>query len=110
MRRRVRSPCMDTTQANPEQAAIVAALRELTAGPERHTPWMSAAELAQSVGATGPHDPNFEAAIQGLYAAGTIRLMTGGGASGSSFYKAMLIPPAQVSADSDSDDDPAEDA
>jgi hypothetical protein len=79
------------------QAAIVTALRAYTAQSDRHTPWMPAAELAHGVGAAGVHDPVFEAAVQALYAAGTIRLMAGGTASGGSFYKAMLVPPELVS-------------
>ena len=53
---------------------------------------MPAGELARVVGATDEHDPEFEVDVQALYAAGTIRLMSGGNASGGSFFKAMLVP------------------
>jgi DNA-binding response OmpR family regulator len=76
------------------QAAVVEALRAFAAHAGRHTPWMPAAELARRVGAAGVHDPQFEADVQALYAAGTIRLISGGDAGGRSFYEAMLVPPA----------------
>ena len=75
-------------------AAIVEALRAFAAQSARHTPWMTAADLAQRVGAAGVHDPQFEADVQALYAAGTVRLMSGGSAGGGSFFEVMLVPPA----------------
>ena len=79
--------------------AIVAALAAFAARPGRSSPWMGAADLAQEVGAATEHDAGFEAAVQALYARGDIRLMAGGIASGSSFYKAMLIPPGEYTPD-----------
>jgi DNA-binding response OmpR family regulator len=76
------------------QAAVVEALGAFAAQAGRHSPWMPAADLARSVGAPGAHDPQFEADVQALYAAGVIRLMAGGAASGGSFFEAMLVPPA----------------
>jgi hypothetical protein len=76
------------------QRAIVAALAAFAVRPGGSSPWMGAADLAREVGADGEHDPAFEADVQALYARGDIRLMAGGVASGSTFYKAMLIPPA----------------
>lgn len=77
--------------------AIVAALVEFNAQCRGLVPWMSAADLAQRVGATGSHDAQFEANVQLLFDAGTIRLMAGGTAAGNNFYKAMLIPPREGS-------------
>jgi hypothetical protein len=79
-----------TTQG---QAAIVAALAAHTAESDGHAPWLAAADLARRTGTTGAHDPQFEADVQALFDAGTIRLMSGGDAGGGRFYKAMLVPP-----------------
>src|SRR5438132_9296194 len=78
-------------------AAVADALRAFAAQSARHTPWMTAAVLAASVGAAGVHDPQFEADVEALYAAGTIRLMSGDKAGGVSFYDAMLVPPVHAS-------------
>lgn len=74
---------------------IVEALQEFNAQSRGLAPWMAATSLALRVGATSVHDPHFEADIQTLFDAGTIRLMSGGNAGGSSFYSAMLVPPAE---------------
>ena len=42
------------------------------------------------------HDPQFEADVEALYAAGTIRLMSGDKAGGGSFYEAMLVPSVEA--------------
>ena len=78
----------------PGAAAIIAALGANATQGARHTPWMRAADLARAVGAAGVHDPQFEADVQSLYDADVIRLMSGGAASGGSFYEAMLAPAA----------------
>ena len=75
------------------QAAIVEALRAFGAQGDRHTPWLRAGDLARAVGLADERDPRFQADVQALYAAGAIRLMAGGNASGRSFYEAMLVPP-----------------
>ena len=75
------------------QDAIVEALRAFGAQGSRHTPWMPAGELARAVGLADAQDPHFQADVQALYEAGVIRLMSGGNASGGSFYEAMLVPP-----------------
>ena len=72
---------------------IVEALQEFNTQSGGLAPWMAATSLALRVGATSVHDPRFEADIQTLFDAGTIRLMSGGNAGGSSFYSAMLVPP-----------------
>jgi hypothetical protein len=77
------------------QAAIVEALRAFGAQGERHTPWMKARDLARSVGAADETDPQFQANVQALYEAGSIRLMSGSKASGGSFFEAMLVPAAE---------------
>jgi hypothetical protein len=59
------------------QAAIVEALGAFGAQGERHTPWMKARDLARSVGAADETDPQFQANVQALYEAGSIRLMSG---------------------------------
>jgi hypothetical protein len=55
---------------------------------------MSADNLAASVGAPDINDADFQGAVQSLFDAGAIRLMSGGNASGKSFYKAMIVPAA----------------
>jgi hypothetical protein len=75
------------------RAAVIAALAAFKTESEGHRPWMPAADLARIVGADTPHDPDFEADVQALFDAGTIRLMSGGNAGGGSFFKAMLVPP-----------------
>ncbi|MBI3970382.1 MAG: hypothetical protein HY332_03755 [Chloroflexi bacterium] len=75
------------------QAAIVEALRAFGAQSKRHTPWMKAGDLARAVGVADAQDPQFQADVEALYDAGTIRLMSGGSAGGGSFYEAMLVPP-----------------
>ena len=81
------------TNATPARGDIVEALREFNGASAGLQPWMDAAALARRVGATSAHDPQFEADVHALYEAGTIRLMSGGNARGSSFYSAMLVPP-----------------
>ena len=81
------------TNANHARGDIVEALREFNGASAGLQPWMDAAALARRVGATSAHDPQFEADVHALYEAGTIRLMSGGNARGSSFYSAMLVPP-----------------
>ena len=76
------------------QAAVLAALAFHAGRSNGLFPWMPAADLAAFVGAAGEHDPAFEAVIDSLFEAGSIRLMAGGSASGKNFYKAMLVPPA----------------
>ena len=86
---------MDThSSTSSGQGAVIAALAAFTAKSDGHKPWMQAADLAQSAGAASAQDPQFEADVQALFDAGTIRLMSGGNASGHNFYKAMLVPPA----------------
>ena len=75
------------------RSAVVAALAAFNAASDGRGPWIPAADLARIVGAETPHDPHFEADVQALFDAGTIRLMSGSGASGASFFEAMLIPP-----------------
>jgi hypothetical protein len=77
------------------QVAIISALETFLAeSAERktRTPWIGAADLASRAGATGTDDPQLQADVQALFDAGTIRLMSGGNASGATFYKAMLVP------------------
>ena len=74
------------------QRDIVEALEVFNTASGGLSPWMAAAALARRVGATSPHDPQFEAAVQALCESGAIRLMSGGNARGSSFYSAMLVP------------------
>ena len=76
------------------QAAVLAALTLHSNLSGGIAPWMSAADLAASVGAPDTHDAAFEGAVQALFDAGAIRLMSGGNAGGKSFYKAMLVPAA----------------
>src|SRR5689334_3640534 len=76
---RVTDTHASTTQG---QAAIVAALAAHTAESDGHAPWLAAADLARRTGTTGAHDPQFEADVQALFDAGTIRLMSGGDAGG----------------------------
>ena len=71
--------------------AVVAALEAFTAESVGHRPWMAAGDLARRTG-TSAGDAQFAADVQALFEAGTIRLMSGGNASGGSFYKAMLVP------------------
>ena len=78
--------------ADRGRAHIVEALEEFNELSKGLSPWMAAAALARRVGATSPHDPEFEADVQALHDAGTIRLMSGGNAGGGSFYCAMLVP------------------
>lgn len=82
----------EATAGGGGRAAIVDALRRHAAQSVRHTPWMTAADLAQGVGAAGVHDLEFAADVQALYEAGIVRLMSGGNAGGSTFYEAMLVP------------------
>jgi len=79
------------------QAAVLAALAIYAARSHPRSPWMPTNDLAAFVGAPGAHDPEFEAVVRSLYAAGAIRLMAAGGARGAdgkTIYKAMLVPPA----------------
>ena len=80
-------------EADRGRGQIVEALQEFNAVSLGLSPWMAAGALARRVGASSPHDPQFEADVQALFEAGTIRLMSGGNARGSSFYSAMLVPP-----------------
>jgi hypothetical protein len=73
-------------------ALIVATLHAFATQSGRHTPWMTATNLAHAVGAAGIHDPKFEGDVQALYLEGTVRLMSGGAAGGGNFYEAMLVP------------------
>jgi hypothetical protein len=75
------------------RGAVIAALAAFRTESAGHRPWMPAADLARTVGADTPHDPQFEADVQALFEAGTIRLMSGGNAGGGSFFEAMLVPP-----------------
>ena len=70
--------------------AIVTALRAYGSGSSRL--WMSAADLARSVGAGGPRDPQLLADVLELEATGVVRLMADSRAAGSGFYEAMLVP------------------
>lgn len=81
-----------TASTSQGRDAVVAALAAFTAGSDGHKPWMPAADLARTVGAGSARDPQFEAEVQALFEAGTIRLMSGGDAGGGNFYKAMLVP------------------
>ena len=83
----------EMNKADRGREQIVEALEEFNEGSNGLSPWMGAAALAHRVGATSSHDPQFEADVQALYEAGTVRLMSGGNARGSSFYSAMLVPP-----------------
>jgi hypothetical protein len=74
--------------------AIVAALVAFTAQSDGHRPWMPAAVLAEVVGADSADDPQLQADVQALSAAGTVLLMAFGGAGSTSFMEAMLVPPA----------------
>lgn len=76
------------------QAAVLAALSVHSNMSGGVSPWMSADNLAASVGAPDTHDVDFEGAVQALFDAGAIRLMSGGNASGKSFYRAMIVPAA----------------
>jgi len=73
--------------------AVVAALAAFAAQSDGHRSWMPAAVLAQVVGADAADDPQLQADVQALYAAGTVRLMAFGGAGSTSFMEAMLVPP-----------------
>jgi hypothetical protein len=75
------------------QAAVLAALTLHANLSQGLSPWMSAASLAASVGAPDVQDATFQGAVQALFDAGAIRLMSGGNAGGASFYKAMVVPP-----------------
>lgn len=66
-------------------------LRE-SAERKTRTPWMGAADLASQASATGTDDPYFQADVQALFDAGTIRLMSDSNASGATFDEAMLVP------------------
>ena len=55
--------------------------------------WMAAAELARSVGASGPADPQFLADARELAAGGVVRLMGDSRSTDPHFYEAMLVPP-----------------
>ena len=85
-------PARAPAVVSPAPPPIIAALGANATQGARHTPWMRAADLARAVGAAGVHDPQFEADVQSLYTADVIRLMSGGAASGGSFYEAMLAP------------------
>lgn len=74
------------------QAAVLAALAHYGARSGRCSPWMPAADLATFVGAPGADDPQFEAVVRSLYAAGAIRVKAGESADGRTGYKAMLVP------------------
>ena len=81
------------------QAAVLAALARFGGQSRRGSPWVLAADLATFVGAPGADDPQFEAVVRSLYAAGAIRLLVGEAGSsetGSSEtgYKAMLVRPS----------------
>ena len=84
------------TNTRHARGDIVEALREFSGASAGLNPWMGAAALALRVGATSAHDPQFEADVDALFEAGTIRLMSGGNPRGSSFYSAMLVPPDDV--------------
>ncbi len=75
------------------RAAVVAALAAFSARSDGHRPWMPAAALAQVVGADAADDPQLQADVQALHNAGTVRLMSFGGAGSASFLEAMLTPP-----------------
>ena len=75
------------------QAAVLAALAMHDAQSAWRSRWMAAADLASFVGAAGPEDPQFEAVVRSLYAAGAIRLMVGETPSDPADYKAMLVRP-----------------
>jgi hypothetical protein len=72
--------------------AVVTALAAFLAESEGRKPWALAADLAGRAGAKGAEDPQFQADVQALFDAGTIRLMSGGIAGGASFFRAMLVP------------------
>lgn len=74
------------------QAAVLAALSVYSARPGRSV-WMPGEDLASFVGAAGPDDPQLEAVVRSLYAAGAIRLMIDDTGSGPTGYKAMLVKP-----------------
>ena len=76
------------------QAAVLAALAVHSNMSGGISPWMSASNLAASVGAPNLEDVDFQGAVQSLFDAGAIRLMSGGNASGKSFYRAMIVPAA----------------
>ena len=75
------------------QAAVLAALAVYGARPGQRSVWMAGEELASFVGAPGPDDPQLEAVVRSLYAAGAIRLMIDETVSGQTGYKAMLVRP-----------------
>ena len=75
------------------QAAVLAALAIYGAKAGKGSPWMPAADLASFVGAPGADDPQFEAVVRSLYAAGAIRLIAGETADGETGFKAMLVRP-----------------
>ena len=75
------------------QAAVLAALALHDARRGGSPSWIAAANLASFVGAPGADDPQFEAVIRSLYAAGAIRLMADDSLGGPSGYKAMLVRP-----------------
>ena len=75
-------------------AAVLAALQVDAARSGGLAPWMPAADLAAWVGASGIDDAEFQAAVQGLFETGAIRLMGASGANGGNFYKAMCVPAA----------------
>lgn len=75
------------------QAAVLAALAIHDARRGQPSSWMAAADLASFVGAPGADDPQFEAVVRSLYAAGAIRLMAEETLGERSAYKAMLVRP-----------------
>ena len=75
------------------QAAVLTALAIHGARSGHRAPWMAAADLASFVGARGADDPQLDAVVRSLYAAGAIRLMLGETAPGEMGYKAMLVRP-----------------
>lgn len=90
---------MDTLSSTKSgRDAVVNALTVFLAESEGHKPWALAADLAGRAGAKGAEDPQFQADVQALYDAGTIRLMSGGTAGGASFFRAMLVPAEDASA------------
>ena len=75
------------------QAAVLAALSIYGAKAGKGSPWMPAADLASFVGAPGADDPQFEAVVRSLYAAGAIRLIAAETEDGETGFKAMLVRP-----------------
>lgn len=75
------------------QAAVLAALEIYGASPGKGSPWIPAADLARFVGAPAADDPQFEAVVRSLYAAGAIRVIAGETTGGETGFKAMLVRP-----------------